>query len=70
MTELTFTTPDFGSSPKEYLQEVKAELKKVAWPSRESLIQSTTLVILVSVAVGAFLGGLDYLFTSLLAIIL
>jgi len=70
MAELTFTTPDFGSSPKEYLQEVKAELKKVQWPTREALVQSTILVILVSIFVGIFLGGLDYLFTSLLSIIL
>ena len=70
MAEFTFTTPDFGSSPKAYLQEVKAELKKVQWPNRESLIQSTTMVIVVSVAVGAFLGGLDYLFTSLISVIL
>lgn len=70
MSDLTFTAPDFGSSPKQYLREVKAELKKVQWPTKDSLIESTILVVLVSVAVGAFLGGLDYLFTSVLSIIL
>jgi preprotein translocase subunit SecE len=67
MADFTFTAPDFGSSPKQYLQEVKTELKKVIWPSKQHLIKATVLVLIVSVAVGALLGGLDLLFTSLLS---
>ena len=46
-----------------FFKEVKEELEKVAWPTREQTIRYTILVILVAVAVGAFLGGLDYLLT-------
>ncbi|OGE29978.1 preprotein translocase subunit SecE [Candidatus Daviesbacteria bacterium RIFCSPHIGHO2_02_FULL_36_13] len=52
-----------------FLKEVKEELAKVAWPTREQTIRYTILVVIVAVAVGAFLGGLDYiltLFTSFL----
>lgn len=52
------------------LKEVKEELDKVAWPSREMTIRYTILVILAAVVVGAFLGGLDYLLTSLTTILL
>lgn len=51
-------------NPVTFLKEVREELAKVAWPSREQTIRYTVLVILVAVAVGAFLGGLDYLLTS------
>ncbi len=53
-----------------FLKEVKEELAKVSWPNREQTIRYTVLVIIVAVAVGAFLGGLDYLLTKLTAVIL
>jgi len=50
-----------------FLKEVREELGKVAWPNREQTIRYTSLVIIVAVAVGAFLGALDYILTSLTA---
>jgi preprotein translocase subunit SecE len=46
-----------------YFLEVRAELAKVVWPSREQTIRYTVLVIVVAIAVGLILGGLDYLLT-------
>lgn len=53
-----------------FLKEVKDELEKVAWPSREQTIRYTILVIIVAVATGLFLGGLDYILTALTAFLL
>ncbi len=53
----------------DFFKEVKEELVKVTWPTREQTIRYTVLVILVAVAVGAFLGVLDYFLTSLTAFI-
>lgn len=53
-----------------FLKEVKEELVKVAWPSREQTIRYTILVIIVAVLVGLFLGGLDYILTIVTAFIL
>lgn len=53
-----------------FLNEVKEELGKVAWPTREQTIRYTVLVIIVAVVVGVFLGGLDYILTGLTALIL
>lgn len=53
-----------------FFNEVKEELGKVAWPSREQTIRYTVLVIIVAVAVGLFLGGLDYILTALTAFLL
>lgn len=46
----------------EFIKESKMELKKVTWPTREETIRYTMTVIVISVAVALFLGGLDYLF--------
>ena len=46
----------------QFLKEVRLELKKVSWPSRKELVGSTTLVIVVSVLAGLFLGLLDIVF--------
>lgn len=54
----------------DFFKEVKEELTKVAWPTREETIRYTTLVIIVAVVVGIFLGGLDYILTAVTAFIL
>jgi preprotein translocase subunit SecE len=61
----SFTTPDFGGGPIEYIRNVRAELTKVQWPTREQVVRSTVLVFAVSVVIGSFIGGIDYLFTSI-----
>lgn len=53
-----------------FLNEVKEELAKVSWPTKEQTIRYTILVVIVTVAVGLFLGGLDYLLTALTALLL
>lgn len=53
-----------------FLNEVREEILKVAWPTREQTTRYTILVILVAVAVGVFLGGLDYILTKLTALII
>ena len=57
-------------NPLNFLSEVKTELSKVVWPSREETIRLTAIVIVVSIILGLFVGGLDYLFTSLTGLIL
>ena len=43
-----------------YLQESKAELKKVTWPTRKETIRHTALVVGISLGLAAFLGVADY----------
>ena len=47
---------------RRFVRETRSELKKVVWPSREAVINLTVIVTAVSVAVGAFLGGVDFVF--------
>lgn len=50
----------------EFVKESKIELKKVTWPNREETLRYTMTVIIISVALALFLGGLDYLFQFIL----
>jgi len=49
-----------------FLKEVKLEIKKVNWPTRQETIRYTLIVIGISAAVAMFLGVLDFIFTTLL----
>jgi preprotein translocase subunit SecE len=50
---------------RRYLVESWAELKKVAWPTRETVIRLTLLVLAVSVAIGVYIYVLDRIFNTL-----
>ena len=45
-----------------YFRGVWAEMQKVVWPSRRETIKHTLVVIVFSISVALFLGGLDLLF--------
>jgi preprotein translocase subunit SecE len=53
-------------NPVAFLREVRAEMEKVVWPTRHQSIQLSIMVIVISVIVGAYIGGLDFSFTNLL----
>ena len=50
----------------QYLKEVRVEMGKVNWPSRQQTIRYTYVIIGVSLAIAIFLGGLDYVFSWIL----
>ena len=54
------------SGPIGFLHEVLLELDLVKWPNRQETIRLTTIVIVSSVLVGAYIGSLDYLLVNLL----
>ena len=49
-----------------FLQAVKAEMKKVTWPSRSRIIRSTLIVLITIVIFGIFIGGIDFMFFQIL----
>jgi preprotein translocase subunit SecE len=53
-----------------YLSEVKEELKRVSWPNRQQTLQKTTLVVVASISVGAYIGLLDYIYTQIMGFLL
>jgi len=45
-----------------FLKDVRTELSKVNWPTRNQTVQYTLVVIGLSVILAVFLGGLDLAF--------
>lgn len=58
--------PKIGGNPLVFFREVKSELLKVSWPSRQQTIKLTGTVVLISAVVGLFVGGLDFIFTNIM----
>jgi preprotein translocase subunit SecE len=57
-------------NPAKFLSEVKAELFKVTWPTKQEVTRLTAVVIIISLVVGAYIGGLDFLFTKTIELVL
>lgn len=49
-----------------FLKDVRVEMKKVTWPTRQEAINYTIVVILISAGIALFLGALDAVFTFVL----
>ena len=44
---------------REFTQEVLLEFRRVTWPTRQELINSTVVVLALTVIVAFFLGAVD-----------
>ena len=54
-------TGTFGNL-RNFLREVRNELKRVTWPSRKEVYATTLVVIVTSIFFGVYLFSLDQLF--------
>lgn len=48
-----------------FLREVRSEMERVTWPTKDQTVRLTTLVIALTLAVGLYIGALDTVFTKL-----
>lgn len=55
-----------ATSPVTFVKEARDELSKVKWPTRDEIIRLTTAVLIISAIVGVFLGGIDFILTTLM----
>lgn len=53
-----------------FLSEVKVELKKCTWPSRQELVESTLVVIVSMALLGVYVGFSDGVVIRLLQVII
>ena len=55
---------------KEFFREVKVEIKKVVFPSKDELIGSTWVVIITVIIISLFLGIVDLSLTKMVGLAL
>ncbi len=54
---------------KEFLERVRKEMKKVAWPQQQELIDDTIIVVVFTILISAFIFGVDQVYSSILELI-
>jgi len=52
------------TKPRQFFKEVIAELRKVAWPSRQEIFSYSLVVIVSCVVIAALIFGMDFVFTK------
>jgi preprotein translocase subunit SecE len=57
-------TKEDRTKPAEFVKEVRSELRKVAWPTRQETIRYTIIVGIALVALTALIAGLDWAFSQ------
>lgn len=50
---------------RDFIRGVRNELRRVNWPNREQLRQSTAVVIIIVVALGLYVAAWDFVFNSI-----
>jgi preprotein translocase subunit SecE len=51
---------------KKFIDETRVEMKKVTWPTRDELKESTKIVIIATFVVTLFIGGIDQILTIII----
>lgn len=53
-----------------FLQEARAELQKVSWPTRDQVWESTMVVVVSVVVISLFLGLVDIVFSWAIGLVI
>ena len=56
---MEFSIKEKIESARQFLREVKTELKKVTWPSRKDTLSGTLVVLVAVFIIAIFLGIVD-----------
>jgi len=59
---LTTAEPGFFRRVIIFLREVRAEIAKVTWPSRDEIRKATTVIVIFVTALGLLIGLMDAIF--------
>jgi preprotein translocase subunit SecE len=55
---------------RQFLEEARAELKKVTWPTRKQTFASTGVVLIVVIFLSLFLGLVDFGLAKIIKVLL
>ena len=59
----------FLAGPRKFARDVRGELRRVSWPGREQLRQSTAVVLIIVLTLAAYVAAWDFLFGRLARLI-
>lgn len=50
------------TKPRDFVREVRGELKKVSWPTRDEVVRYSMIVLVALIVFTSFVFAMDYLF--------
>jgi preprotein translocase subunit SecE len=59
----------FAARPRRFVRDVQGELKRVNWPDQDQLRQSTVVVLIIVLALAAYVAVWDFVFQALARLI-
>lgn len=51
---------------KEFLKDVRKEMKKVSWPDQDELVDYTIVVVIFTILLSAFIFAVDQVYSTIL----
>ena len=59
----------FLAGPVKFVRDVRGELRRVSWPGRDQLRQSTAVVLIIVLTLAAYVAAWDFVFSRLARLI-
>ena len=59
----------FAARPRRFARDVQGELRRVSWPDRDQLRQSTAVVLIIVLTLAVYVAAWDFVFRSLARLI-
>lgn len=53
------------TSPGEFIRQVRTEIGKVVWPSRQETVQTAIMVLIMTIILAVFFLGVDAVFAAI-----
>ena len=52
-----------------FLKDYKGEIKKIVWPTKDTVVKNTTVVVIMCVLLGVYIAAIDYGLSNLLKLL-
>ena len=59
----------FLGGPRRFTRDVRGELRRVSWPDRDQLRQSTAVVLIIVIVLALYIAAVDVVFQSLVRLV-
>ena len=59
----------FLAGPRRFARDVRGELRRVSWPNRDQLRQSTAVVLIIVIVLAVYVAAVDFVFQSLVRLV-
>ena len=57
------------AGPRRFTRDVRGELRRVSWPNRDQLRQSTAVVLIIVLVLADYVAAVDFVFQNLVRLI-